>query len=569
MFQFLLVEWSGYKIKIIDENYLDLMINNEYADELLYDNNITKIEHRYSVLHEPTNYFNMCLLGNLPYAIFPHIFTLNSTYSLEKSNISYFHRNPNFSLFGQGVLIGFVDTGIDYMHPAFLNEDGTTRIFSIWDQTREEGTPPETFSFGSEYSKEAINQALRSRNPYSLVPSRDENGHGTMLAGIAAGSPDPPEEFTGIATESELVIVKLKQAKEYNRKIFSVRNDIDCYGETDLMLGIEYIRSVASQLRRPLILCIGVGTSQGDHNGVGAFSDYINELSAYHGVSVCVSAGNEGNHQRHFRGVLTPQLHAKEFELRVGKDDKEFFFELWNHSPFRLSVTIKSPTGETTQAVYPRLDICREFNFVLSPCTLYINNIVLEEESGNQLILVRFRSAISGIWKISVSNIDSPQLSVFDAWLPSGPIITTETYFLESSPDITVTNPGNARNPLTVTAYNQYNDSMLIQSGRGYSVSGELVPDLAAPGYQLTCPLPGNKYGSATGTGAAAAHAAGLQAMVMEWAILRGHYTTITGRDISRLLVRGASRNNAVTYPNPIWGYGKIDIMGLFNHLRL
>lgn len=555
-------------IKAVNENYIDLMINNEFASELFYDGNLTTINDRYSILHEPINEFRMCLLGNLPYTIFPLIYTLNSTFSLEKSNVPTIQRNPHFSLFGQGVLIGFVDTGIDYKHKAFLNLNGTTRIFSIWDQTLGSGIPPDGFTFGSEYKKEVINLALKSIVPSDIVPTFDDNGHGTALAGIAAGTSDPNEEFSGIAPEAELVVVKLKQAKEYNRKIFCVKNDIDCYLETDLMLGIEYVRKVAMNLNRPLVLCIGMGSSQGGHNGGGPFAEYINSLSTYPGVSVCIAAGNEGNNQRHYRGALMAPDYFKDFELRIGDHDHEFFFELWNHSPFRISIKLTAPTGETTQVIQPRFNDCRTFDFVFESTIIYVNNFILEEETGAQLIIVRFSKAMKGIWRIRVFSIDF-EPSVFDVWLPSGIIISQETYFLEATPDITVTNPGNTQSSLTVAAYNQNNDSININSSRGFSISDVIVPDLAAPGYMVTCPLPYNQYGNATGTGAAAAHASGILALLLEWAINRENYTTITGRDINRLLIRGAYRSKSISYPNTTWGYGQIDILGLFHRLSL
>ncbi|WP_313582107.1 S8 family peptidase [Lacrimispora sp.] len=508
----------------------------------------------------------MCALGIQPYSSFPLLFTLNSTISLEKSGVSIIQGNPNFSLFGQGILIGFVDTGIDYEHRAFRNADGTTRIYSIWDQTLEGGAPPQRFAFGSEYKKHQINIALSAANPTSIVPTRDDNGHGTMLAGIAAGTPNMAEEFQGVAPEAELVVVKLKQAKEYNRKIFSVRSDIDCYQESDIIMGIEYIRSVAAQLSKPLVLCIGVGTSQGGHSGSDLISEYINNLATYPRLALCIAAGNEGNNRRHFRGDLMSPDFYRDFELRIGDHDTDFFFELWNYSPFRITIKLTSPTGETTQDIYPRLNDCLKYNLIFESTIIYVNNFVLEEDTGAQLIIVRFQQAEAGIWKIRIVNIDS-QPSTFDAWLPSGSIISEDTFFLESTPDITVTNPGNTRYTLTVTAYNQYNDSILADSSRGFSIPGAVVPDLAAPGYQITCPLTGNRYGSATGTGAAAALASGITAMLMEWAINRGNYTTITGREISNLMVRGAARSTDITYPNPIWGNGIINILGVFESL--
>ena len=529
--------------------------------------NLTAINDRYSIYHVPVSAFSMCFLGDQPYTSFPLLYTLNSTISLEKSGVSIVQRNPNFSLFGRGILIGFVDTGIDYEHRAFRNADGTTRIYSIWDQTLESGSPPQEFTFGSEFKRHQINIALSTANPTSIVPTRDDNGHGTMLAGIAAGTPNRAEEFQGVAPEAELVVVKLKQAKEYNRKIFSVRDDIECYQESDIIIGIEYIRKVAEQLSRPLVLCIGVGTSQGGHNGFGMFSEYINNLATFHGVSPCISAGNEGNNRRHFRGDLMAPDFYKDFELHIGDHDPDFFFEIWNYSPFRMTIELTAPTGESTQIIYPRLNECIKHDFIFESTILYINNFVLEEDTGAQLIVLRFQQAKSGLWRIRIVSIDS-QPSIFDAWLPSGSIISQDTFFLESTPEITVTNPGNTRYTLTVTAYNQFNDSILIDSSRGYTVSSLVVPDLAAPGYQITCPLPGNRYGSATGTGAAAAHAAGIVAMYMEWAINRGNYTAITGREISRLMVRGATRSAAIFYPNTIWGYGRINILGVFENLR-
>lgn len=549
-----------------EENYIDLIINNEFLNSFPKEN-ITKINDRFSIFHEPVEEFQMCLLGSQPYTIFPHIFTLNSTYSLEKSNVPFFQHNPDFNLFGQGVLIGLVDTGIDYQHPAFLNQDGSTRIYSIWDQTLSFGMPPEQFAFGSEFKKAAINHALKNADPLATVPTQDENGHGTILAGIAAGSPVFTEEFSGVATHSELVIVKLKQANQNNRKIFCVRNDIDCYLESDIILGIEYICSVAAQLNRPLVLCIGLGSNQGEHNGESTLPAYLNEIASYHGISVCISAGNEGAAGRHYRKTVSAPSYEDSFHLRVDEQDKDFFFELWNHSPTRLAISISTPTGESTRVIYPRLQVCDEFNFIFESSILYVNNFIVEEESGMQLILVRFKQAGAGIWVIRVVSIDNKS-ALFNIWLPSGPIITRGTRFLESMPDITVTNPGNTKNPLVVGAYNHYGDSILVESSRGFTTSNNIVPDLASPGFQLTGPLPDSKYGTATGTGAAAAHASGILAMVMEWAILQGNYTTMTGKDITQLMIRGAKQSDSLIYPNTSWGYGQIDIMGFFNHLR-
>lgn len=552
--------------KILDENYLDLLIENSFASVLQKEYDLTRINARYSVLHSPASRFSMCGLGNYPYHIFPTLYTLNSTVSLEKSNVITIQSNVNLSLFGEGVVIGFVDTGIDYLHEAFLNTDGSTKIFSIWDQTIETDAPPEGFTFGAEYDKNMINMALAAEYPFSIVPSNDENGHGTMLAGIAAGSQNPAVGFKGVAPQSELIVVKLAPAKRLNKKIHSIRESALCYPETNIFLGIEYILSVIQRIERPLVLCIGIGSSQSAHDGQSALGMYLNALSTMPTIAVCVSAGNEGSAQRHYRGTIVGAQPSQNIEFIISEKDPQFPLEIWQKSPSRLSVELISPSGEHIHSILPGFNICREHTFVFETSKVYINNFIMEEETGEQLILIRFENALAGIWKLRVTSIDNIT-SLFDAWMPSGDIISSETFFLESDPNVTITSPGNSTNPVTVTAYNQLQNSILLTSSHGFSSTNIVKPEIAAPGYALTCPLPGQNYGTGTGTGAASAHAAGIIALFMEWAVWKGNYTTITGRDISRLLIRGARRDKNITYPNPVWGYGQIDIQGLFRSL--
>ena len=140
---------------------------------------------------------------------------------------------------------GFLDTGIDYQNPVFQHLDKTTRIAGIWDQTIQSGTPPESFDYGSHYTPDMINEALASEDPYSLVPSVDNNGHGTFLASIAAGSGDPDAQFIGAAPESVIAVVKLKQAKQYLRDYYFIPNTAPAFQENDIMLGMRYLHLLA------------------------------------------------------------------------------------------------------------------------------------------------------------------------------------------------------------------------------------------------------------------------------------------------------------------------------------
>lgn len=549
----------------MDENYYDFLINNTIIGPGEVGN-ITPVNDRHSILHVQMNDFNMCDLGLHPYHRFPSLLTLASQLSLDSSNISQIQSNPSLALLGAGVLIAIIDTGVDYTHPAFKNEDNSSRIVSIWDQTIQDGTVPEGFTYGTEYDNQEINLAIRSVNPLSIVPSVDEIGHGTALASVAAGSPSPDNSFTGVVPKSQLLVVKLKQAKQNLRRVFCVPEGVVCYQETDVLLGVVYAYTTARRLNMPLIICLGLGASLVSHEGGEATSSYLDFISQVSQVNVAVCAGNEGNNNRHYYGNVISSPYTHEFELKVSPRDPLFAFEIWPDILARLTIQVIAPTGEITPVIYPSISSCVYHQFVFSQTQMWLNNILIEEESGSQVILVRLVNAAEGIWRIRVSNIDEAAFS-FHSWLPNGEFISNETFFLLSSPDTTVTSPGNAEHVLTTTAYNQNNGSILIESGRGYTRLGIVKPDIATPGYQLPCAAPGGRYVTITGTGAAAAHAAGAAAMVFEWAIVRGNYSSLTGNDVNNLIIRGATRNPVYVYPNNIWGYGKLNVYALFELL--
>lgn len=552
--------------KIIDENYYDLIVPTSIIDIFRSNDNITPINEFYALAHVQKSRPEPCDLGTYAYHFFPTIFTLESDINLEQSGVEQIQSNPNFGLYGRGIMIGVIDTGIDYQHPAFRYQDGSSRILSIWDQTIQDGSAPEGFNYGTEYTQQTINLALKNPSPLTLVPSVDEIGHGTSIASIIAGSRNEEGLARGVVPDADLAIVKLKQAKRKTRSIHFVKDNAICYQESDIMFAIRYLYELAATLKRPLALCIALGSSQGPHEGWTATSIYLSYLMQATKIGIAVSAGNEGNSRRHYYGTIDRNTFFKEFELRVSNKDLLFPMEIWSNSPSRLSINITSPTGESTQEVYPSFNICRRFDLIFESSVIWINNILLEEETGNQLILIRFQTPMEGIWKFRVTNIDR-ETSNFNSWLPSGNLISDETYFTDSNPNITITSPGNSTFPLTVSAYNPAIGNILPTSSRGYTRNNRIKPDVAAPGFELACAIPNNLYGTMTGTGAAAAFSTGIIAMVLEWAIILGNQTSLTGKDITRLLIRGASRTPSLTYPNNIWGYGTINIQGVFQQL--
>lgn len=550
--------------KILDNRYYDLIISNAMVPTYNTGDNITALNESHSLLHVLQEDVDACDLGKNPYHFFPNLFTLESSVSIEKSGIGAVQRDPDLNLQGRGVIVGVVDTGIDYTHQVFMHNDQTTRILSIWDQTQEGTTPPSGFTFGAEYTKELINFALLSEDPHAIVPTTDPLRHGTAISSIIAGMPDDEYSFSGVVPHSDLVVVKLKEAKSNLKELFMVPDSTLCYQESDIILGIRYLVSVAQRLNRPVVICIAMGSSQGGHDGRSASSVYLNYLVQQPKIGVTVAAGNEGNKLRHYFNDTQTPPYTNNFQLRVGNFEKQFSMEIWPYIPSRLYVVISTPTGESSQIIHPAFDGCQRITFQTSQCIIWVNNIVFEEKTGDQLILIRFQNADPGIWNFQVGSDYNEPFS-FHSWLPSGNIISNETFFINANPDTTITSPGDALHVLTVTAYNQNDNNILNESGRGYTRLGQIKPDVAAPGFQIPCAIPDNQFGVVTGTGAAAAHAAGVVAMILEWAYNKGNYTAVTGNQANRLIIRGAQRDSSMIYPNNVWGYGRVDAEDVFN----
>ncbi len=551
--------------KILDNRYYDLIINNALVPSYNTGDNITTLNEMNSLLHIPKDQMEACDLGVNAYHSFPALYTLESSVSIERSGIGAVQRTPGLGLHGRGVIIGIVDSGIDYLHPAFRYNDRTTRILSIWDQTQV-GTPPRGFTFGAEYPKELINFALISERPLSIVPTVDTIRHGTAIASIIAGRPNDEYNFSGVVPDADMVVVKLKEAKENLKRLFFVPEHTLCYQESDIILGIRYLVTTAQRLNRPLVICIALGSSQGGHDGRGASSVYLDYLVQLPKLGVTVAAGNEGSSRRHYFNETRLAPFVTSFRLNVGINDKGFSMEIWPYIPSRLFIEITAPTWESSQTVYPSFGECRQIVFQSVNTVVWVNNNIFEEGTGDQLILVRFQNATPGTWYFRVGSVENESFS-FHCWLPSGNIISNETFLFDSSPDTTITSQGDAVHPLTVTAYNQNDGNILNESSRGYTRLGLVKPDVGAPGYQLPCALPDFQYGIATGTGAAAAHAAGIAAMVMEWAYNKGNYTAVTGYQVNRVMIRGAKRDPSYVYPNNVWGYGQLDAENVFRQL--
>ncbi len=510
----------------------------------------------------------MDAIGFYGYNAVPKLYGLMDSSNMDSAGVINVRQQPYLNLTGQDVLVGIIDTGIDYTHPAFRNIDGSTRIEAIWDQSDDSGSAPPNLGYGSEYTAELINRALNSDMPYEIVPQQDTNGHGTFMAGIAAGNEILEQDFTGAAPGSSLLVVKLKPAKRYLRGYYLIPDGVEAYQENDIMAAMYYMRQYAMQKQKPLSILIGLGTNSGDHNGNSYLSSYINYLGNLRGISISAPVGNEGNRAAHYYGVLDTDSDMQDVEFRVGENTRGFMMELWARAPDVYTIGLIAPGGEQVRRIQPRYDQVIEENFLLEPARVYIRYFLVESASGNQVIVIRLNMPSAGIWRLRVYG-ERILYGDFNLWMPISTFVSDGTYFLKPEPNNTVTSPGDSLRSINTAAYNHMNQTSYILSGRGYTPEGMIVPDISAPGVSIFGPAPDGRYTRRTGTSVAAAHSAGAAALLLEWGIYRRNNLNIDSTEIKKLLIRGARRSLALDYPNRIWGYGELDVYNVFLYVSI
>ncbi len=531
------------------------------------------VSRQFAVLHIPMDDLESPMnFSYYTYSAIPKLYSLLDTDSMEASGILPASRIPAFGNQGQGVLIGFVDTGIDYQNPLFRKEDGSSRILGIWDQTLETGAPDPVNGFqalyGTQYSREEIDQALAAPDPLALVPSADENGHGTFLASVAAGGEDPDQDFTGAAPRASIAMVKLKPAKAYLRDFYLIREGADAYQENDIMMGVAYLLHLARRFSMPLVICLGLGTNQGSHVGKSPLGLYLDDINIYAGTAVITAAGNETGYGHHYRAVTRPEETLQTVELNVGEKDSGFSMEFWAQDVDIYRVGFISPTGEVVDPLPSSTEEENVIRFLVEQTEITVFSSIVNTATGSQMIFIRFKDPMPGIWNLTVSSALNIT-GAFHIWLPSRGFISDTTYFLRPDPDTLVTGPGNSQYALTVSAYDHTTGGVYIHSSRGFSRSGQIKPELAAPGVNITGAGLRSGFVQRSGTSAAAAHAAGAAAILLHWGILERNDPFMNTSAIKTYLIRGAKRNPALTYPNREFGYGTLDLYQAFLRLRL
>ena len=485
------------------------------------------------------------------------IYGLSDLEAAEELGVLKVRRQPYLNLTGKNVILAIADTGIDYTHPVFRYPDGRSRVIAIWDQTaRDENGVP----FGRIYTQTELNEALKMADPLSVVPVTDPQGHGTFLAGLAAGNEVSEENFTGMAPGAEILVVKLRQAEECLKRFWFVAPETPAYEEADLIEAVNFMISTAKAREKELVILFGIASSQGDHNGVGNFAAYLNLLSLQQGRAVVVSGGNEGNVARHFRSRSYEGISYQDVELRVADVKDGVYVDFWADAPDLYGLGFVSPTGEVIEKLPTRTSFRETIPFVFEPTVIYVVYERVEPVTGATHIRIFIKEPVDGIWKIRIFQ-EEVYGGNFDLWLPIGPFVQGKAMFLKPDPEVTITEPGNADQVLTITAYSGESGGIALDSSRGFTRDGIVKPDLAAPGINVRGPIRGGLYTARSGSSVAAALGAGVAALLMEYD------SSYTGVQIKNYLIRGAVRDQR-GYPNTEFGWGKMNLYDTLENMR-
>lgn len=453
-------------------------------------------------------------------------------------------------LTGAGVIIGLIDSGVDYSHPEFRNSDGTTRFISIWDQTIA-GRPPTGFISGTVYDREEINEALKlsPADRLGLVPTTDLSGHGTHVLGIAAGS------NMGVAPQADLISVKLGNA---------IENSFP--RTTQLMTAVDYIARVAQERGQPVVINLSFGNNYGGHDGRSLLETYLNDVANRWKTSIVCGTGNEAVEGRHINNILRSN-ESQRVEFSVSQYEHSINLQLWKNFVDEFDVSIISPSNVVVGPLTRRLGTQRFFLGQTEMLVFFGEPAPYNQDEEIYFDFIPRSDFIdSGLWKIELI----PKRIVvgrYDMWLPSAAATGSFTRFLNPSEDTTLTIPSTSSNVISVGAYNSANDGLAFFSGRGYTRNGAIKPDLVAPGVNISSASPGGGYSVRSGTSMATPYVSGSAALLMQWGIIQGNDAFLYGEKLKAYLRQGA-RHLLIeqTYPNPRIGYGALCLADSFGY---
>jgi len=472
--------------------------------------------------------------------------------------------NPVYT--GNGVIVGIIDSGIDWRHADFDHADGSTRILTIWDLYGT-GTPPTGFTYGAEHTSTDINAGT--------VAERDYSGHGTHVSGMAAGNGRASDGlYKGVAYEADIVFAK---AFDDDQGGFASDKTIDA---------MNYLATKAQQFDKPMVVNMSLGGHSGPHDGTYPQEEVVDFLTAQ-GLTFCIAAGNEGEDFLHDSGPAAGTdliYRIMPFEPNQGDGNDFTLITIWvegDSSP-QVSVSIN-------QSVVGPLASGNVEGYDTPDGVVVIDNASegLDPLNGDKLILIQMDDRqgtlpSDGDWTIRIEGGTGEA----HAWNLISAMVTG---FPNSDQGYSVGYPGNAETAITLAAIKtrqqwpslagtssypggtwgeaQVGDRAPFSS-IGPTRDGREKPDLAAPGMAIISvrsqditPVPqdqllasGGDYFVTQGTSMASPFTAGVVALMLE-----------KNPDLSPAEIKNILRSTAATDAftgavwNPHWGMGKVD----------
>lgn len=554
------------------DHYIVQYQGNVHQDFLQQpDHYLTIINDRYAIVSLPKNIEISVGDPNFPSIVYvkpAEMFTLQQVTPIEASQADFLHLDLPLNLNGNGVNVAILDTGIDYLSEEFMKANGETRIECIWDQTILTAGEilDESVPYGAVYRKEDIQAAIEASKhglpPYNIVPTIDEIGHGTNMAGIIGGTGKNPK-LKGVVPNCDFVVVKLIQDFSFKAQ-FNVK--VPIYNITTIFAALEFLYRYTLSSSKPMVILFPLGTNLGNHKGNGILEQYIESISLRSGIVVVAPTGNQRDKGCHSSGILTEPGELHIVEIDVSPEQNSLWMDIWVDAPNIMSVDIVSPSGENSGVIGALTNSTEYYDYIFEKTSIKVNYYLPEEITGDELIRLRFYDIQSGIWKLRL-YANSVLKGTFNAWIPEEGLTVGGTHFSYADPYGTSTNPSNSPYVITVGAYNQNNNYLLNYSGAAFNDLRFNYVDIAAGGVNAITVAPNNQIATVNGTCVAAAVTAGACAMLFEWGIIRQNDTYMYSQTIKAYIARGAGKRLGDIYPNPQWGYGLLNILQMFQHM--
>ena len=522
-----------------------IIAKNQISEPLLEPDRIEIINDQFEIWYYDDDRLPPISVGVNSYSAIPKCLSVIGTEGLEESGVFRLRNEFNPGLFGNGVYVAVIDTGVNFALPSFIRNDGTSKVAVLWDQKS-----------GRVYDNAGINEAIRTDAPYEMIPAQDEDGHGTFIAGIICGQESRQNDFTGIAPEAELIVVKLKPADRKLKDFFFIPDKKLVFSEADIMRGIAFAEKFASQNNRPMVVCLALGCNNGSHNGTENLCEYIDGITSEIGRAVVVGAGNEANARHHYLGAEA--LDTSDVEINVEKDMRGLYVECWALAPDIFTVSVISPGGQSNPAGIPVTPQSGAYEFLLEGTKVTIDYRLTGRSTRDLLVFIRMENVVKGIWTVRFYPVKTIN-GVFHLWLPMNGMLEGNVTFIVSDPQTTITMPSDAKSVITAGGYNSVNDSIYIESGRGFDSDGFYKPDFVAPAVDISGIDTRGNYILSSGTSAAAAITAGVCTLGLELFTKRIPADSSNGLDIKNALIRDCRRKDGVHYPNKTTGYGYLN----------